>query len=468
MKKIIGLIFVVIAALGGSYYGMGFVTERTIKNNLGALSQSNMMFVDLVDYKRGLMASQLKLNIRLHIPARINKNTTGQTKLYPAQDYRFDVPMTVNHGPIIIANHTIRFGLGYAHTQIVLPKNILNQIAATFTKDSTLPTLSLNLFVNYFNRCEFLISIPAFKINATQGNNNLNWLGLSSEIQASSSISNVEGHLALEGLSYTNNTVTTNIGQVVANYALNKTKVGLYLGDANINAPSITVINNKEKIAAIKHFIFQSNSNIAHDLFNTTLSSSIDSFYFNGKTYGPGKLKLILENLDPATLARINEQATLIQEASDESAKQQAILALLPELPQLIKHGAIFKITNLSLTIPEGLIQGNLLIALPKIESNNIFQSMQKMHGNGHLEFPSAMLQRIFEESIKQKQLSADVTTPSTQIDVPQQAKAEIDKLIASGALIAKANNLVIDMTLGKGSFNINNKPFSPAMFSVI
>ena len=47
MKKLIGLVVIIAALVLGGYYGMGLVTERTLKKNVAIINQSNCLFVDV-------------------------------------------------------------------------------------------------------------------------------------------------------------------------------------------------------------------------------------------------------------------------------------------------------------------------------------------------------------------------------------------------------------------------------------
>jgi len=47
MKKLAGLIIILAVLILGGYYGMGFLTERTIKRNINVINQSNGLYADV-------------------------------------------------------------------------------------------------------------------------------------------------------------------------------------------------------------------------------------------------------------------------------------------------------------------------------------------------------------------------------------------------------------------------------------
>ncbi len=506
MKKLTGLVIVVIAIILGGYYAMGVATERTLKKNIEMVSQSNGLYVDIEQYNRGWFKSSAVLNWRLHIPPRIEKNEAGQQVTISAKDYTIQMPLAISHGPVIFADANVWFGLGYAHTDLVLPPTYAQQFDAMYTSNSVKPHLDVSIFVNYLNNCRLHVMAPQFKLVAKDGHSQFEWLGLNSDISISSQMSHVDGSVTLDGLSMMKGDMKAILGKTVSDYDLKQTETGLYLGDANLSVPSLLVTQNDQKVFALEQLDVHSSSQVTNGLFTSNFKSELDKMYTaDSKVYGPGTIDVSIRNLDAQILAKINDEVNTIQQGND-TQRQQALLALLPEIPKLLSKGAQFEISKLSMVMPEGNINGDLLISLPNEETGNPFQLIQKIQGQGQLKITAAVLKSLAKDAAKQKLLTqpaqpsiAPATTVSSTTatadtaapvvpaaaptdaaevvvteqpvqpqDIDQQASAQADEklaaLVKAGLLNVQGTDYVIQIKLANGQLSINDQPFNPAM----
>ncbi|KTC72405.1 putative membrane protein YdgA-like protein [Legionella birminghamensis] len=488
MKKLLGVVVILAALIIGGYFGMGVMTERTIKKDAAIVNQSNNIFIDIPEYHKGLFKSDAKLNWKFHAPERVETDENGQTVTIPAQDFQGQMPLTVYHGPIIF-HKGVRFGLGYAETTIPLPDEAQAQFKQMFTADSTAPQLKLSLFVNYLNNSRVKMEIPSFKMVAQQGGGEFEWLGMSSATTITSNIDKVKGDITIEGMRFAkpDAKVTGSIGEISSEYNLYKADNGLYFGDASISFPSVVVKADTTSLFELDGLDMYSSSDIDGDLFNSHFKVSLNKMLIEGQTYGPGNFELAIRNLDANVLAKLNQQIQQAQQGSEQE-KQQALMAMLPDVPKLFARGAEFEISELSFAMPEGTIEGTLLVSLPKGDIGNPFEVMQKIQGNGKLKVPAPILKKLMTQSNKQRLGSqaaqqelvqqiqnaqaqggntAAATTASTP-DTTQQAAAMTDQQIASmlqsGLIVQQGNDYVVELSLNQGQFIVNTKPFTPAM----
>ncbi|WP_028388202.1 YdgA family protein [Legionella fairfieldensis] len=499
MKKFMGLVGVVAALVLCAYFGMGYLTEKKVRENLNIVNQSNGISASVEQYQRGWLTSDAILNWRLHIPEH-TVSSTGVT--VPAQDHQLRMPVKIYHGPIIFADKSIKFGLGYAYTHVPLPPRWSEQFNQFFSPDSTQPKLDLSMFVSYLNNTNVDATVPAFKILAKQGGSEFNWLGLTSSTTISSNLNKINGNITIDGLTFVKEPLKTTMSMVTSEYNLHrKNEYGLYLGDASLSFPSLTVMSGDKKLFELGQFDIQSDTNIEEGLFSSHFKTSLEKLLTNDKTYGPGHLEVAIRNLDAAVLVKINEQVNQLQQGTD-AERQQALLTMLPELPKLFSKGAEFEVPEVNVVLPEGTIEGNLLISLPKADVGNPFELLQKIQGNGKLKVPASVVKNVLTESIKQKLLappppqtiqqgivqqmqqqqtnqavvsgatvnSAPTTAVVNVAEVMQQAATEADKQLASmvesGILSLQGSDYVVEMSLNQGQLTVNGKPFSPAMLN--
>ncbi|QMT58997.1 YdgA family protein [Legionella sp. PC997] len=483
MKKFTGLVIILAVLILGGYYGMGVLTERTIRKNIQVIDQSNGLYAEIQQYNKGLFSSEAQIKWRLHIPERVVQDENGQSKTLPAQDYNMEMPLTIHHGPFIFSNKRLRFGLGYGEAIFPFPAEYNKQFEAQFTPNSVKPQLDLSIFVNYLNESTVEFNVPNFKLIAKDGSGTLEWLGMDSKTTMSSGMSKVAGKIVLEGLNAIKDDTRISLNQVSSDYDLHETPAGLYLGDANFSLPSFNVFVKDQKMFALNDLIIKSDSDIEQHLFNTHFNLAIKSVLANGQNYGPGELDVALRNLDADVLAKINQQTTAMQNGNDIQ-RQQAMLALLPELPKLFNKGAEFEISKLSLKIPQGQIEGNLYVTLPKGENANPFEMMQKIQGKAKLQIPSEAVKAVMKQSVMQQiskkpdlqqtltqQLQANQAggqTAQPALTPEQLAEMQTNKQLTAlqqtGLITVQGTDYVIEVSLDQGKFTINGKPYDPSM----
>lgn len=500
MKKFAGLVIILAVLILGGYYGMGVLTEKSIRKTIEVIDQSNGLYADIEHYHRGMFDSEAKIKWRLHVPERIVTDANGQSQTLPAQDYRTEMPLIIHHGPVIVANNHIRFGLGYAEAVFPFPPQYNDQFNAQFTQDSIKPQLDLSIFVNYLNESTVDFKVPTFKLVAKDGSGSFEWLGMNSSTTMTSGVTKVNGNVVLDGLNAIKDDTKITLSKVTSDYDLHETPAGLYLGDANFSLPIFDVYVKDQKMFEINGLVIKSDSDIEQHLFNTHFNVSLKSMLANDKNYGPGDLEVALRNLDADVLAKINEQTRAMQNG-DEVQRQQAMLALLPELPKLFSKGAEFEISQLSFKIPQGQIEGNLYVTLPKGENSNPFELMQKIEGKAKLQVPAEAVKEILKQSIlqqlakepdlqqtlvqqlqtqsanqatgktNQQAQNANQATDKTNQPAPtaeqladMQTEKQLNALQQSGLIIVQGTDYVIEVSLEQGKFIINGKPYDPSM----
>ncbi|RUR16648.1 DUF945 domain-containing protein [Legionella sp. km535] len=481
MKKLTGLIIILAVLVLGGYYGMGVLTERTIKNNVQVINQSNGLLADIEQYNRGWFSSDAKIKWRLHVPERVVKDADGKSQTVAAQDYQMDMPLVIHHGPFILANKSLRFGMGYAETVFPFPEQYNKQFDEMFSKDSIKPQLDLSIFVNYLNHSTVELALPSFKLISKDGTGNFDWMGMESTTAMSSNLNKIDGDIVVSGMKISKDDTKVTLGKVTSEFDLHQTPAGLYLGEASFSLPAFDVVVKDQKMFEINELSLSSSSDIEDSLFSTHFNAEIKSLFANGKSYGPGQLEVSLRNLDADVLARINQQATAMQNGTD-AERQQAMMAMLPELPKLFTKGAEFEISTLSLKLPEGTVDGSLLVTLPKGESTNPFELIQKVQGNAKLRVPTAVVKMLMQQSIMQQmanqpemqqaliqQLQSNNPQTNSAAPTPEQLAAmqtekQISSLEQSGLITLDGSDYVVEVSLEQGKVTVNGKPFDPSM----
>lgn len=487
MKKIVGLAVILLVLVLGSYYGMGYLTEKKIKENIHFMNRSKDLSASVLEYKRGWFTSSAVLNWHVHVVQQGGQNTNPPSQLLSAKDYDVKVPVKIYHGPVVFHPRGVQFGLGYAHVRLIFPKKYLQeQFNASLVKVSVEPQAVIDFFINYLGNTRIDMSVPAFKLLTQTDASFFDWLGMSTTTTLSSKLDRVNGQVKIDGINYEKNKTKLLLKEVSSNYRLHKTEKGLFLGEVALAIPSFIMVDEQGRQLELKYLQAESDSDIENGLFHSRFKASIEKINAPEQAYGPGNIKLAIRNLDADALIQLNNLARQAKEGNN--LEIQRIFAIMAtELPKLFSKGAEFEIQEMDFVLPEGKMQGSLAISLPKGGlGGNFLEVMQKIHGRGKLKMPMIVIKRLVTESIRQKMTSPQQTKQQTNIseqlqpqssvneaaqvaadskDISQQvnilAEKQLADLIKEGVLLPQGSDYFIEVELNQGRLTINGKPYT-------
>lgn len=457
MKKLVGFIILIGALLLASYYITGLVTEHTFRKSLDIINQSNGISAKINKYNLGWYKSTAIVNISMHIPERVVKNSDGQSMVIAEKDEHIDVPLSIYHGPILYADSKIWFGLGYIHSNVLLPELYSADFDKLFTKESKKPNLIVSAFINYLNKISFHAIVPKFNLVTKQGNSQFEWLGMVSDLTISSARHNVNGDIRFEGAHFIKDDVDGALNKLRIDYNLNKNSVGFYLGKSHMTLSSVDIKQQNHNLLSLVDATTKTYSGVQNELFRSQLEMSFAKLIYLEEPYGPAHLTVAIKNIDAGVLAEINAQLNQIQQSS-ASAKQQVLFTILPALPKLLRHGAQFDVLDLFVNAPEGKLTGMMTVSLPDEEISNPFQLIQSIKGTTKLTITDSLFKSILRKRLEQTTASENVSTLGQQID------EKTANLIKVGLLSPKGSDYEIAIDYTAGKLMVNGHEFNSAM----
>ncbi|WP_454781780.1 YdgA family protein [Legionella sp. WA2022007384] len=475
MKKWSGFLISLVVLILIAYYFIGLTIKSTLNKNIDSIPKTSAFSVHLDKYHRGWFSSKAVLTLKMYIPAQSTTDKDGVTKTEPPVDLNMDIPILIKHGPFLTTPNGIRFGLGLITTQ---------------------PATHYEAFINYLNKTVFRYTLPSFsmegKIGQNEGDFQFDWQGLTSLLCVSSNLDYIDGNLRLLGLNgkannpaNTQSNVVFKVGEVAYDYKFKRHQEWLWLGQTRFKIPSVAVNLAGAKNFELTGFDFSASSDVNDDALNIDFKLSLQNLFTNNQNYGPGILHLNFRNLDPAIVAKINQQEfNMIQNNSDPNF---VTLAFATELPKLVAKGAILEISEMKLNLPGGEIIGNFKLSVPKGEGNDLSQVMQKMQGEGYFKAPRTTVKELMTASIKSdlanntNSSNNTQTTPETQVtspgsttptqilsntdnDAANKADKILQDLVSKGFLKIEGNDYVLTFKLENQKLIVNGQPFNPDM----
>lgn len=464
MKKIAGVIIVLALLVLAGYYITGMNVERTLNKNIGSIPKTPIFNVYLDQYQRGWFSSHARLGLKMHVPEQTVTDKNGVAKVDPAVDFDLNFPLTINHGPIIVTDNGLRFGMGQVTTQ---------------------PQTHYGVLIDYYNNLLFKYTLPGFAIkgnvHVNDGDFQAEWLGLQSLLSVSANMDQLAGSSTIFGLDASAHNLVFKLGKISHVFKLNKNEDGLWLGDSQLSIPSIVVNAGDNNSFNLDDFALTSVSGIKEKMLYFNLDLSLKKVLVAGQNYGPGIFKFKIRNLDAKALADINQLGW--QMAQKSQNPNVMMLSMLSELPKLISKGAEVELAEMALTLPEGIITGNFKISIPKSESSDLGQLMQKAYGEGQFKAPMTVVKSLLVTTIMSKKNDnlaqqqptnpaittalpaspASTTEPSTE-DPKIQADKLLQDYVNKGILKIDGPDYLITIKLKNQQFMINGKIIDPSL----
>lgn len=468
MKKRIVLCGAVIALMLGAYAVMGLVTEMTLKKTVGLLTPSRGVWVEVSSYQRGWFHSKALLVWKITVPKHVITQQDDMVVSVPEKTYAIPMPISIQHGPMMLSSKALRFGFGDASTTLTLPKQYVALFHKTYTDNSIQPTLTLRFFVNFLNQAHVKVSVPAFKLMSKVENEHFDWLGMTSDITFSSRGQRVHGAVHLQGLQGKNQQLGFDLGAIEGHYDLRHTASGLYFGHVKAMASSLLMNDSQHTVLSIDHVVFDSTSDVVEDLFHSHSNVALKSMKVNDQIYGPWRADFSMKNLDVQALLKLNQALKTLQQTSQVD-RQRLLWTLLPELPGLLNKGAQFDVSHLNLILPEGRVEGSMQWLFPRETMSNPFQFYKKMTGTLHLTLGTEVLKSwLYTTSLRSLTASTSATETQNPLWIKAQATLKASNKLANwrhqGVFIETDHTETIDLKLKDGHLLVNNHPFHASM----
>ncbi|MDF1757460.1 MAG: DUF945 family protein [Legionellaceae bacterium] len=505
MKKVVGFVVVLLLAalLIGGYYETGVLTESNLKKNIEVLNKSDEVKVSVAKYQRGWFKSNAILNWTISIPSKVIERN-GKRIFKPSQVYHAEMPLVIQHGPIILQNQQVRFGIGAASSHLDLPNEYARKFDELYTDTSIQPSLNLDFFVSYNNIASIKLVAPKFHLVSTKDNTDFEWFGMTTNVAVSPNLKEIKGEVLIDGVKLVQDKTSSMLKNVESEYELYKSDSGLYLGDASLHLPTALVTENGNKLIEISELNFKSKSSINDNLFSSSFKATLNKLLFNDETYRSCSFDLSIRNLDAKVLVDINKKISKSQDKSD-SARQRVLLSLLPDIPILVNKGAEIDLSNVTVEMTDGRVSGNAIIRIPKENTPNPFKLARSLTGDGRVEISSGLLQSMLKHMYKNKYNAdrlkniakrasepqdkftetdknkvaeptvvshvegepATLTEAELEAQITAQADSKISHLVKLGVLAMEGDNYALNIKILQGRLLINEHPFNPSMMQL-
>lgn len=377
LKKWIVAGSAILVAAGAAPWGVGYVTEQQWFQAVDEVNRSQAFVTMETDqYQRGLLGADATGSLVVIDPS------TGK-------HHRVDFRMTVSHG---VTGSLMDFQ----------PVDGWQPEGADWFPEGD-PRLTLE--TRLWGSGVLELKMPVTRIQSPDGIENLRSSGGLARLDVGSMGQQADLLVVMPGLQLDSPEAQVSIDDFQAEQSMEWLSGDIWTGSGTMTIKQLSFLGPGAPRMTVEGLAVDSRSEANDDgsRLDSEVSFSLDSTRMEGQAYGPHRVTLSLEHLDVANwndfstnLAEM--QALALQDPDDPQAafEQQMVLMqrVNDSLQGLVAAGFSAGIPELSVSTPEGVVEGSLSLSHPELseeERQQMLMVMQRLTGQVDLSLPAAL-----------------------------------------------------------------------------
>jgi len=434
MRKILGVVLVVLVIVAVAPFGFGFWADARLNALLEDFNQADVFDFTVIKTDKGWFSSTaiIEAELSIALAQKLNQAKGDGANLNPP---KVVLKSTVFHGP-----------LPFMSGQFSL-KPVVATIDTKFVKDVNTEEPLVNIdytvlaHMNLGGDTAVVLDIPEWSGPLGDGEDTVEWQGLTGKIDLAEGldaasmdvkapllkISSDKGGLLVKSLS-----IKSDSEAGIA---------GLSLGNAHFSIGNIEFSSQKPgENFSIADVQMKADTTATAGNINSQIDFKMARLMLVGEQYGPAVFSIGLKNIEAESLARINDKVKEVrgQGLPQDQASMMMGATIMSELSNLLKQGPEIEIAELSLVSTVGKLMGNARISVdtsrPELLTN-MFLVKDAIVGELDIEVPEEMMV-LFNMGILKKELQG-ANIQYTDEQLKTMAKSRVNKRM--GALV-KAN----------------------------
>ncbi len=473
MKKIgialgVVLLLLAVAAAAGPFW-FGMQMENVYTEMVQQMSANSTAAFTTKRYERGWLSSSAETTIQM-----------------PRVPFGFRLTSEIEHGPIAInrilqGELQLKPALAFVNTRIsmVAKKGAGSDLAKAFIKQGSV--IKADTVVSFNGDADTEVNVPASLNKGKSGSNSFNWRGLTGSIRLRDGGRSINidlrspsvtmsleesGKVAIKTISFRSDTRAGTGGMMFGNSTL---QIGKFeLGD-------------DVEISGLR---LSSTSKPAGKNLNTTVKYRVKGIKVGERTYGPGRMTLVVRKLDIKTLRQYEKKVSQISKRTlpQEQASMMVAAETMKLFAKLSKNAPEIEISNLSFNSGEGELTGTAKLVLDGSNADvgqNLMLLVTALQGSAKFSIPPSMVKAILApqirqdiEAYKKKGLltsrEAAQLTPSVMAKIVDEAYPSYLSINSfTKHLIPAGSHYKISASFLRGRVLVNNKPLKQPLFGL-
>lgn len=412
----------VLAVAGGLPWIVGYVTEQQWQQAMAEVNTAQpFLRLETDNYQRGILGAQLNGSVNLKNPE------TGESR-------QFAYRATVSHG---VTGSLMDFEPegGWSSGDM-----------DWFSGEKPRLTLETRLW----GTAVLELEAPQLSVTDADTGETLASSGGQARIEISDAGSQADILVAWPAVTLSGPDLDIRISDFRLEQAMSHLTGGVWTGSGEVVVDSVAVTPTAEAPFTLEKISVRSNSEPVNDgeRLNSRLAFEIAGVSTADERYGPQRLVFALSGLDVAAWSRLTEslsslQALAITQASGGPRQFEQQMAAMQQVNTAVRDlaaaGFSAGFPELTVTTPEGLVEGSARISHPELtadQKGEMLMVMQQLTGEMGLSLPLALAEEY----------------PEFQM--------QLAPLIKQGLLVRKGDRLVLEASMKDLALDVNGVEF--------
>jgi uncharacterized protein YdgA (DUF945 family) len=251
----------------------------------------------------------------------------------------------------------------------------------------------------------------------------------------------------------------------------NRSSAGLMLGDGSFSLGEMNVAGAKGENISIKGFKVLASSHEDQGLLAVQESFGFGRLAVENQfEMGPGKLEIVLRNIDQAVVSDMQRQVQQLQSTGVPPEQMGLKIAEMFKTSgaTLLKSSPEFELSKLNLTTAQGDVSGKVLVSFDgstDFDINVPPSLVQGLKVDAQASVPTVLLKRIFESKIRARLVAMEKSGKS--VGSPEEVEQYVQQMTERQLVqFEKMNFIVPDgkayrshLKFANGSLTLNDKP---------
>ncbi|MCC6135126.1 MAG: YdgA family protein [Candidatus Contendobacter sp.] len=477
MNKLVGgvVVVVVVAAAGvtGAAYWSGMQAQRWYEEALAEGAKNPNVKFSTVSYQRGLFSSQSVTRIQLTMP----ENSDAKEA-----DPSFSIRQEIYHGPLPLAGWGVP-GIPMQVTGAVV-RAVLEPDSSAWTRElakayGNQPPIVAISRIAFDGASDTHIAMPPLTLTNTGEVQSLKFSGLQGQFQVAAKAAAVQGNLTVASLEAVGKPTSAADGQPATgggqislrdlSLTVNQRKgaFDLLFGDSSFKIGDLSAkdetsgapiaINNLSISGSLTP---QGAQQIAAEALIKASKVTVD------QQSGEGSLKLVLRNLDGATVAKLQQWQQKV--ASNPNEDPQALGELMPLIKALLAGKPEFLIDSQA-KLAQGNWQGQLTLNFqdfgeinPLLDPSGLLNALEK--GAADVAASRTLVEALLTNTAKETALAQakaqgeTVDDQAAQTQAAQQVTEQLQGLTAAGFIVLEGDQYKSSARFAGGKLTVNGQ----------
>lgn len=463
-KSIIAVLVLVFGAVLLAPFGLGFIADKRFIGLLDKMADSGMVDYTVLRTERGWFSTEMDVVMEIS-----GEMADAYTK------YRKEAgkPVTANpgvilksrlyHGPVAVASFS---DMGSSFAPVI--SRIKTDVYADTGDGSDSEPLPFDIetLFNLGGGGITLLSMDSWKGEVENGTAQMQWDGINGQIVFS------------DGFDETAIDLVAPLFSVVGDEGVVKVqdmslKTDTYLGPQDIELGNAVIAVGKlgfqetagKVNVSMDGMSIAAQSSASDELVNSTVSMKMGIIDVAGVKYGPGVLAMELNNLDAASMAKIQKQMKELRRSNmpEEQLSMMIGSTLLSVLPDLLKQAPELIITDLSLDSPHGKFKmtGSIRVdASNEMAMENPLLLAEAVIADLSLSMPEALLVAIKKYEVQNELEAENLDHTPEMLDEMARNRVTMDMspLVSQGMLVYVNDEYTMNMRFEAGKLELNGQ----------